>query len=200
MSHHIYNTKGIVLSSFPIGESDKLFKIFTRELGLIDATAQGVRKIESKNRYGLQDFSVSDISLVRGREIWRITNVSSGENIFSLLKNNRQKLDSFSKIILLVQRLVHGEEKNEELFDLLFEALNFLKNTDIGNQDYKNFDLIVSIKILNNLGYFDKNIQKDKLEIFLKKPIERSFLKEMEEISFVAEQEISKSLEETHLL
>lgn len=199
MGHYIYNTEGIVLSSFPVGESDKLFNIFTKELGLVQAKAQGIRKIESKNRYGLQDFSLSNFSLVRGREIWRITNVSAEKNLFNIFKTNRNKLNSLFNIIIIIQRFVKGEEKNEELFDLLKEFLYFLQKEDLKNVEYRNFELIFYIKILNNLGYFDKKIQKEKFVKFLDRKIERSLLSEMEIISKEAEKEINKSIEETHL-
>lgn len=151
MSHNIYNTEGIILGSFAVGEADKFFRIFTRELGLIEATAQGVRKVESKNRYGLQDFSFSNISLVRGREVWRITNVSTVKNLFFDLEEKKDARDSLIKIILFVQKLVHGEEKNEKLFDLILSAFEFLKRKEISPASLKSFETIYFLKILDNL-------------------------------------------------
>lgn len=76
MSHEIYTTKGYIISSEGKSESDKNFFILTKDLGLIRATAQGVRKIESKLRYSLQDFSFSEISFVMTKAGWRITSAS----------------------------------------------------------------------------------------------------------------------------
>jgi len=199
MSYNIYNTEGIVLGSFPVGESDKLFNIFTKELGLIQAKASGIRKLESKNRYGLQNFSFSVFSLVRGREIWRITNVNAGKNFFNIFKTDRNKLNFLSDIVFIIQRFVKGEEKNEELFNLVKEFLSFLQKEDLKNGEYRNLELIFYIKILNNLGYFDEKIQKEKFTKFFERKIERNLLFQMDVISDEAEKEINKSVEETHL-
>ena len=50
MSHKIFHTEGIVLSSKDTKESDRYLAVFTKELGLVKATAQGIRKLESKLR------------------------------------------------------------------------------------------------------------------------------------------------------
>ncbi|MDD2935382.1 MAG: DNA repair protein RecO [Candidatus Pacebacteria bacterium] len=199
MGHSIYNTEGIILGSFPVGEADKFFRIFTRELGLIEATAQGVRKTESKNRYGLQDFSLSDISLVRGREVWRITNVSTMKNLFFDLEEKKEARDSLIKIILFVQKLVHGEEKNEKLFDLILSAFEFLKQKEINATSLKNFELIYFLKILDNLGYFDQSIQEEKFKDFLSYDIDDDLINKMSLVEKDAQREIEGALRETHL-
>ena len=42
--HHIYHTRGLILSSRNIGESSIMYAFYTREMGLIKAVAQGVKK------------------------------------------------------------------------------------------------------------------------------------------------------------
>jgi len=73
VSYHIYTTRGIVLSERPVREADRIYTIITRDLGLVQATALGVRKEASKLRGALEPFVLSKISLVRGKEHWRIT-------------------------------------------------------------------------------------------------------------------------------
>ena len=199
MSHNIYNTQGIILDSFGIGEADKLFRIFTRELGLIEATAQGIRKIESKNRYGLQDFSISDISLVRGREVWRITNVIPQENLFSVFSVNfvvgkiNGKFETLLNVFSLLKQLIHGEERNENLFDLIIDGIDFLKNNDLKNNNLENFEILMKIKILYNLGHFDKSEFVDLLDKNLSLDLVEKTGLEKEKIK----REIQKAIEET---
>ena len=57
--HHIYHTEGIILGSRNFGEAGKYYYIFTRDLGMITAGAQGVRKMSSKLRFVLQDFAAA---------------------------------------------------------------------------------------------------------------------------------------------
>ncbi len=77
--HHIYHTEGIILGSKNYGETGKYYSIFTRDLGMVYASAQGVRKISSKFRYVLQDFSYVKVDLVRGRDFWRVTSASENK-------------------------------------------------------------------------------------------------------------------------
>jgi recombinational DNA repair protein (RecF pathway) len=65
MSHTIYTTEGFILKSVNFGEANKYFFIFTREFGLIKTAAQGVRHLQSKLRYGLTDYSLAQVSVVR---------------------------------------------------------------------------------------------------------------------------------------
>lgn len=105
MSYHIYTTKGIVLSERPWRESDRIYSILTRELGLVHATAIGVRKEASKLRGAIEPVSLSTVSLVRGKEYWRLT---SAEFIRSFKK---------SQPLVLLEQFVAGEAPHAELFD-----------------------------------------------------------------------------------
>ena len=84
--HHIYHTEGIVLESRNFGEAGKYFSIFTRDLGLVTASAQGIRKMSSKLRFVLQDFSYVKIDLVSGRNIFRVTNVLKMDTLEQITK------------------------------------------------------------------------------------------------------------------
>ena len=61
MSHEIHKTEGFVLGSRPIREADKYFFIYTKDFGLIGAMAKGIRKLDSKLRFHLQDFYHLDL-------------------------------------------------------------------------------------------------------------------------------------------
>ena len=74
--YHIHHTEGIILSSKNYGEAGKYYSLLTRDLGLINASAQGVRKISSKLRFVLQDFSYIKVDLVHGKDFWRLTSAS----------------------------------------------------------------------------------------------------------------------------
>ena len=67
--HHIYHTEAFVLGSRNVGEANKMLSLYTRELGLVYAHAQGIRLGKSKLRFGLQDFSHATVDLVQGKDI-----------------------------------------------------------------------------------------------------------------------------------
>ena len=152
MSHHIYQTDGFILGSINSGEANRYLYIFTRDLGMIQATAQGVRLVESKLRYSLQNYSLSHLSLVRGKDVWRITSASKLFNLHENLKD-KDSFEVFFKVFSLLRRLLAGEEKNEELFNILRAAFLFLKETPLAGEALSNFEYILVLRILNSLGY-----------------------------------------------
>jgi DNA repair protein RecO len=116
VSYHIYTTKGLVLAARPLREADRTYAILTRDLGLIWASASGVRKEGSKLRGALEPFVISQISLVRGKEHWRITSAETLRTILPKAETARP--------LALLERLVAGEAGHPELFDIVEEHLD----------------------------------------------------------------------------
>jgi DNA repair protein RecO len=149
MSHEIYTTKGFIISSSPKGEADKTFFVFTKDMGLIRVSAQGVRKLESKLRYSLQDFSFSEISLVMTKTGWRITNASIIESSKKVALNQVKV-----KTLRLIKKLSGEDEPNEILFDEIISAFDFI-DTVSDTSIYKNIEALLVLKILSSLGYWN---------------------------------------------
>jgi hypothetical protein len=80
--YHKHTTFAFVLNVSPSGEKNHFITLFTREFGMIRAKAQSVRVADSKLRYALQEFSYIEVSLVKGKEIWRITNALPVYNVY----------------------------------------------------------------------------------------------------------------------
>lgn len=127
--------------------------IFTKELGVVHASAQGIRLLKSKLRYSLQDFSYANISLVRGKDIWRVTNASSVTTRFPNIFSQPEYFEIYTKILTLLRRLLNGEEKNEALFALLVKALDFLETSAPKTFPPLSFECMLVLQILHNLGY-----------------------------------------------
>src|ERR1035437_4083782 len=102
--HHIYTTKAIIIKSVPIGEANKYYFLLTEDLGFIRASAQGVRLDKSKLKGHLQEFCLVKISLVKGKEVWRITGVETIERADLLKETN--KLIAIKNIFSLLLRLL----------------------------------------------------------------------------------------------
>ncbi len=153
MAYHVHKTLGFVLASIPVKEANTFVIVFTRELGLIKAQAQGTQKVASKLRYGLQKFSFSQLSFIYGKHTWKVTNVVPLENIFYLLQEKKEKLLVCAHVSVLLQRFLTGEEKNEELFDLVMDAMLFLGENNISQEDLSSFEYLFVLRILYNLGY-----------------------------------------------
>lgn len=192
MSHTIYNTEGFILKSAPFGEANKYFFILTRDFGLIKAAAQGVRHLKSKLRYNLEDFSFGQVSVVRGREIWRLTSAEK-----KLAVKETEKFLLIGRIFSLLLRLLHGEEKNEKLFNWLKEGFVFLAQKEMPENELASFECIMALRILSALGYIG---ELGDFNQFTASPyFTLELILAMSTLKSRAILEINKSLKETHL-
>ncbi|KKT85482.1 MAG: repair protein RecO protein [Parcubacteria group bacterium GW2011_GWD1_44_9] len=132
-----------MLSERPVREADRIYTIMTRDLGLVQATALGVRKEASKLRGALEPFVLSKISLVRGKEHWRVT---SAECIQSI-----SPTPTVARPLVLLEKLVRGEASHPELFDAVEEAVLSSELHD------EMFEVRIVSKILFHLGYLKES-------------------------------------------
>ncbi|MCT7987332.1 DNA repair protein RecO [Laspinema olomoucense] len=117
-----YKATGINLKSIPLGESDRILTILTREWGLIRAVAPGVRQPKSKlgGRAGL--FVVNELVLTQGRSLDRITQAETLESYPGLSKDlGKLTAGQYLAELALCQAL--SDQPQEELFSLLSEHL-----------------------------------------------------------------------------
>jgi DNA repair protein RecO len=192
--HHIYHTEALILGSRGFGETGKYYFIFTRELGMIMASAQGVRKISSKLRFVLQDFSYLNIDLVRGKDFWRITSCSKKNSLENLSKRS----DTFEVLInisRLLRRLLAGEDANKILFDDLVNGFLVLENTK-NKVEVQNVEAIMVLRLLNNLGYVGGG---EMIKSLVRSPFEEQLVFEVSKDRAEVLREINKALKETHL-
>ncbi len=201
--HNIYTTEGIILSNGNIGEANKFIYIFSEQFGLISATAQSVRQIKSKLRFGLQKFTIVNISLVKGKEVWRITNVEYKQNLYYELCKDKNKLKTMINILVLIKKLLAGEKYNERLYKIIRRSISFLKKNTLSKEEISDFENIVLIRILHNLGYFNKE-KKIKGEVIYKEIIETSswdkkLLKKINIFNGEIIKDINDALYNTHL-
>jgi DNA repair protein RecO (recombination protein O) len=191
--HHIYHTEGIILGSKNYGEAGKCFYIFTRDLGMIYASAQGVRKITSKLRFILQDYAYVKIDLVQGKDFWRVTSASKTNKLENICKNSGT-FEVFFNVANLLKRLLAGVEPNEILFADLINGLAVLEKSE--TKDLRNIEAIIVLRILNNLGYIGGN---EILQNFIKSPFEENLIYEISKSRPQVLSQINKALKETHL-
>lgn len=192
--HHIYHTEGIILSSRNFGEAGKHYRIFTRDLGMIYASAQGVRKMSSKLRFVLQDLAYVRIDLVKTRDFWRLTSASK-TNLLGGITKEKSTLIIFSNMARLLERLLAGEYPNEILFQDFFNGLLLLEqNKD--KEKLSDIEVVLVLRILNNLGYIGTFSGLDAL---IKSPVDLDLIPAVFEKKKEILREINKALKETHL-
>ena len=192
--HHIYHTEGIILGSRNFGEAGRHYSIFTRDLGMIYASAQGVRKMSSKLRFVLQDFAYLKVDLVQGKDFWRVTSASK-TNVLEQITKMPETFKVFANIARLLKRLLAGVEPNEPLFADLLQGLSILEKAG-EKGDLRNIEVVIVLRILNNLGYIGEN---EILQNLIKSPFEENLVFEVSKDRIKVLQQINKALKETHL-
>ena len=155
MSHTIYTTEAIVIKSRNQGEANRYIYLLTADLGLVRAVAQGVRLQKSKLKFGLQEGLVVRVSLVRGREVWRITSVAV---VQSLLPEPATvgEYQFLGKVCSLVARLVSDEEVNHPLYINLKTNLSGLTALRAYPHLTGAYELHTVLSLLSILGYIDE--------------------------------------------
>lgn len=146
----IHTTPAFILRSIDTGESARRYALFTRDFGLLWASARGVRDIKSKLRFHLHDGAQVSISLVRGRESWRLTNAYAGRALSALADTTRQR--TYLRVLLLVERLVRGEERSDALYQLLTDFSHQIVHA-ASVEEVHDCECITVLHLLAELGY-----------------------------------------------
>jgi len=148
--YQIYTTEGIVVRVWPQKEASATISLLTKDFGLVKVHAQGVRELRSKLRYGTQELSWGKFAMVRGRDIWRLTNVLPDGNTAAWSFVSRS---IFARLLKLSERLIHGEEVDERFFEIILDTKKLLAKEGVGSQLLENLEILTIVKILHCLGY-----------------------------------------------
>lgn len=145
---HKYSTRAFVLGRVPVREVGLLVVLLTPEFGLIRARAEGLRRPGAKLAHALQTFCESDVTLVRGRDGWRVTGALLIENWF--LRLSTPAADRVGRIAGLMLRLVHGEVNEPALFARFSSFIAVLPDMPEDIQDAH--ECVAALGILAALG------------------------------------------------
>lgn len=192
--HHIYHTEAIVLGSKNFAEDSKYYILFTKDLGLIFASARGVRKLSSRLRFVLQDFSYIKVDLIQSKDFWKITTATKTPFLVSLVRDV-DVYKSVSNISNLLKKLLVGDEKNERLFTEVFEGFSFL-DTLKDKKFLPDIEIAIVLRILNNLGYLGQNKNVDNL---INSPFQFEMLERISQKKTKILPLINKAIKESHL-
>lgn len=165
MAHKIHTTEAIVVGSEPFAEANRWFLLFTPDLGLIRARAQGVRKAESKLKTQVLLFNCIAVSLVAGRDGWHLVGAESTQEILGVLKSPTKR-ELCAKLSRLLVRLIAGEEPNEQLYRGIKNSLVYLSETKFTETEIYQYELILVLRVLANLGYVSQQKAFERLADF----------------------------------
>lgn len=155
MSHHIYRTEAIVLAARPYKEAHILATFLTREMGIIRAVVTSGRKESSRLRYGIQPLSQIELSMVRGKLLWRVTGVQVVLQWQSILerKTDREKM---RRIGSLIEALVVEEDASVSLYTAFTEGMRCIAEEP--EETIRSLRELYMVRyFLGELGYMEKD-------------------------------------------
>jgi DNA repair protein RecO len=145
---HKYTTTAFVLSRTPIGEASAFITLLTSDLGIIRTRVQGIRKPGAKLAPSLQTLSETDVTLVRGKEGWRLSGAVLVRPWFSTLERNpRERVGRTAGLLL---RLVHGESIDPSLFSIFSSFIASFENGS--EEEWDAAECLAVLRFLQILG------------------------------------------------
>lgn len=116
---------GIVLSSMPIGESDRRLLLLTTELGKISCFAKGARKPTSPYVGSTRPFALGEFKIYPGRNSYSLSGVSIDEYFEEIVKDGRKSCYG-CYFLELAARFSHENTDGTPVLKLLYGALKAL--------------------------------------------------------------------------
>ncbi len=157
MAYHIYHTEALVLQTKSVGDANVVLFLYTKDMGLIIARATSLRLHRSRLRFALQRFSNAHVDLVRGKHGWLLTSARTIDTNSTIFRHEFRKT-TYAVITGMLLRLIQGEEANMELYDDICNMLGYLNTLETREECFC-FELLASVRILNELGYWSGEIE-----------------------------------------
>lgn len=157
MAYHRYEVSGFILGVYDRGEFDSVVQAYTKELGFISAKATGFRRHLGKLRAHIQPLSHTELSLVRGKEYWRLIGARNSEHYWPRKKYSSEVRQLMTQLLNMLKRLVHGESQNQELFVVLSSIFEYLTKDEnyrvFSSEELLIVEVVAVARILYTLGY-----------------------------------------------
>lgn len=144
----------IVLKKKEVGETDRLYVLYTKEAGKVRAIGKGVRKPAAKLAGQLETLTQVSVSVERRRGLGNISGAVA-ENFFPNIRSDYEMLRRVMNVVDALERLVEMDEPDAELFDLFLTYLGLAD--DLAKADEKEKILLLSegflFQLFAHLGY-----------------------------------------------
>ena len=147
-----YRTQAFILNKTDWNEADQIFTVYTEEFGKIKIAAKAIRKIKSKLRSGMDLFYLSEIEFIQGKTYKTLTDAIILDK-FENIRKYLEKLEVASQIVESLDDLIHEQEKDENIWNLLIEVFDKLNNYWLLVTDYWLLYHYFFWNLLSLLGY-----------------------------------------------
>jgi len=172
----LHTTEGYVLASYPEREAGRVYKLLTRDLGFVYARAQGVRELKSRNRFALQTHTRTNVTLVRGRELWRVTGAYDRTSIMSA---------SVRRVLQLLGGVLGRDEPLRLVYEHVRNMERWSTTSDCVLSELQQ-EAVTLIRIFHVLGYVPIQGEPVVQRVLFRNAVESAALSADEERQLVA--------------
>lgn len=145
---------GIIINKKDIGEVDRFYIIYTREMGKVRILGKGVRNPNAKLAGHLEPVTYSEVCFAKSKGRGKITGAIAIDNFLNI-KSNFLSLSRVFWILGILDKLIGEEEKDERIFVMLLGYLEILNNSspELTEEMLETVSLGFIFKLLDFLGY-----------------------------------------------
>ena len=146
----INKTKAIVLKKMDFRETSLICTFLTQEFGKVKGILKGIRNDSNKFASSVEPFSVNEIIYypVKTSDLHLVSAAELEEN-FTNIRNDLNLMNIATYVLDLADSLLAVEDKNIDIYNLLFKSLNALNN----RKDASKIQTIFQIRSLFYSGF-----------------------------------------------
>lgn len=170
MSARSFNTQGIILGKKNYSESDKIVGLYTKDYGKLFVLAKAARLPKSRKRGSLETFNLIHFQAIKTKSMDIITEVQIIDS-YEHIKKDLKKISVAYFLLEVVNRLTREDERNENIFELLKQALNTLETSNNTRRVREQFICDVLIE----LGFWPEEKPMDQPDAVLESVAEKKF-------------------------
>jgi len=126
----LYKTQGIIIKNSNLGEIDRLITVYTNNFGKLVIKGKSIRKNQAKLKGHLELFLCSHLMIAPGRGFDIIAGAETIKN-FSHLHKNLNCLFVAHYFSELIDKLIAGPEKDEDIWQLLLNSFEELDQKEV---------------------------------------------------------------------
>lgn len=162
MNHIV--TRAIFLSRTNYGEADRILTVLTPDHGKLRLMARGVRKSKSKLAGGIELFSVSDITFIRGKaDIGTLVSARLDVHYGEIVKHIERTMLGY-EIMKIIHRATE-DETEEYYFTVLQSCMEALNDTLISDQLIRVWYMAQLIKLAGHSPNLQTDISGNRLVV-----------------------------------
>lgn len=162
MSIEKYTTEAFILKEYERDENDLVYKVWTRDFGIIFVLAKSIRKITAKLRMTVKKNDFILITIVKGKDVWRLAGAEEfkeNKNISDTNNYLEWKFKAKKIISEAVNKFVEEKKTYKKLFDRMKSIFILDENYEaFSSVEINKFKILMTYLILVDTGYADARI------------------------------------------